>query len=56
MFAAYVLLVVLTGFDESFQQRLDREVGWHKIEPHYDVKIGGIEIGSVTNGAKIRGV
>jgi hypothetical protein len=48
IFAAYVLLVVLTGCGESFKQRLDREVGWHEIKPPYDAKIGGIEIGSVT--------
>jgi hypothetical protein len=45
----YVFLVVLTGCGESFEQRLDREVGWHEIKPHvYDAKVGGIEIGTVT--------
>src|SRR5215469_2532693 len=47
-FAGYAFLVVLTGCGESFEQRLEREVGWHEIKPHYDAKIGGIEIGKVT--------
>ena len=47
-FAGYVFLVVLTGCGESFEQRLDREVGWREIKPHYDAIIGGLKIGEIT--------
>jgi hypothetical protein len=42
------VIAMLSALLTACGNKMDREVGWHEIEPHRDAPIRGFEISSVT--------